>query len=91
MKRSAAIEIIDLARLAGLDQEATARILNDRILVKTYWQQPENRIRQSNFDRQRAMPKLVQSLYANGIKSTVIARFTRLSDRQVMQLIAREL
>ncbi|EHF4936954.1 hypothetical protein ACXWYY_002983 [Enterobacter hormaechei] len=91
MKHSAAIEIIDMARLAGLDLEATARIRNVRIHIKTYWQQPKNRIRQSNLDRQRAVPRLIQALYANGIKSTVISRFTRLSARQVQLLIAKEL
>lgn len=91
LKRSAAIDIINLARLAGMSQENTTRIINDRVLTKTYWQQPENCLRQSTFDRQRAMPTLVQALYANGIKSTVIACFCQLSDRQVMFFISREL
>lgn len=91
MNRSAKIEVIELAYRAGLSREATARILNDLVLVKTYWVQPECRVRQSTFERQRAMAKLVQVLHRGGIKSTVIARFCGLSDRQVITMIAREL
>ncbi|MFA1644650.1 MAG: hypothetical protein ACDS79_04060, partial [Enterobacteriaceae bacterium] len=68
MKRNAKIEVIELAYRAGLAQEATARILNDLVLVKTYWVQPECRVRQSTFERQRAMPRLVQVLHQGGIK-----------------------
>lgn len=47
--------------------------------------------RQNALEKQRAMPRLVQSLHAAGKKDTEISRFCGLSQRTVLLLLAREI
>lgn len=82
--------LVNLCRLAGLTQANASRLLSVTA-VRTYWVEPETRLRQSTFERQRAMCALVQALHAAGKKDTVIGRFCGLSDRNVHLLLAKKL
>lgn len=84
-------ELILLCRRAGLSQDQTARLICDRVAVKSHWNEPEAMIRQNALEKQRAMPRLVQSLHAAGKKDTEISRFCGLSQRTVLLLLAREI
>lgn len=82
--------LVNLCRLAGLTQANASRLLSVTA-VRTYWREPETRLQQSTFQRQRAMTECVQALHAAGIKDIQIGRFCGLSDRTVQLLLAKKL
>ncbi|EOK5539993.1 hypothetical protein IOC47_22870 [Enterobacter cloacae] len=82
--------LVNLCLRAGLTQANASRLLTVTA-VRTYWIEPETRLRQSTFERQRAMCELVQALHAAGIKDIQIGSFCGLSDRIVQLLLAKKL
>lgn len=83
--------LIPLCYRAGLTEGQTSRLLVDRVLVSSHWNEPDLKVRQNNLERQRAMPVLVKALHAAGVKDTQISRFCGLSQRTVLVLLAREI
>lgn len=74
--------LVNLCGRAGLNQANASRLLTVTAIC-TYWIEPETRLRQSMFERQRAICELVQALNAAGIKDILIGHFCGLSDRTV--------